>query len=109
MRTAALLAIATAVLAAQAAAAEPDAVRRMLEERFPVEVLRLDRSELDGRPVYIATVMLQAGDFNDSLQVTRLMVDAASGQLVPQYDPRRFAATGTAHRPEHEGMEALRR
>jgi hypothetical protein len=106
MRT--ILAIAAAlILAAPAAALEPDAVRAGIESRFPVEVLRLDPAEHDGRAVYVATVMVRAGDYNDALSVSRLMVDAASGALVPQ-TAAALAGIAPDHRPGREGMERMR-
>ncbi len=94
-------------LAAPAAALEPDAVRAELESRYPVEVLNLEPGQHEGRAVYQATVMVRAGDYNDALRVSRLLVDATSGVLLPPPGASRVAP-GPDHRPRHEGMEGLR-
>lgn len=101
MRT---LAVALAMLAAGAArAADADAVERRLERDWPVEVLRLEPVEVEGRAAFAATVMVRPGDYNDAMSVARLVVDAETGALL--VPPEDIAdASGPRHRPRREGM-----
>ena len=52
---------------------------------YDVEVLRVRAGEVDGRPVWLVTVMNKGGDFNEAFQVTTLAVDQESGELVPAF------------------------
>lgn len=56
-----------------------------ITQRYGVQVLRADRELLDGKPVYRMVVMNPGGDFNEAYAVHTLVVDAASGALVPQF------------------------
>lgn len=56
-----------------------------LSRRYGVRVLRAQREQLDGKPVYRMAVMNAAGNFNDALMVHILVVDAKTGALVPQF------------------------
>jgi hypothetical protein len=56
-----------------------------ITQRYGVQVLHSDRELLDGKPVYRMVVMNPGGDFNEAYAVHTLMVDAASGALVPQF------------------------
>lgn len=58
---------------------------RELAQRYGVTVLDARREELDGKPVYLMAVMRPGGDFDDAYAVRTLVVDAASGALVPQF------------------------
>ena len=62
-------------------------------ETYGVEVLRVRemRAE-DGRRAYAVTVMAPGGDANDAFRVTTLLVDAQTGELIPQ-----FRHTPTGH------------
>ncbi len=94
------------LLAVPAAAAEPDAIRSRLEQLFPVQVLELTPAEHDGRPVYVATVMVRPGNFNDALRVERLLVDAQSGALI-RPSGGGIDAAGTDYQTHQEGLEKL--
>lgn len=90
IRSGLLLAVALVVLALPGLAAAqdmltPEAVSEQLTERFGVEVLKIEEVEEAGRRVYVATVMNPGGNSNAAFQVTRLMVDAATGELVSQF------------------------
>lgn len=98
--------VAVLLIATPAAASETDALRSALEQRYPVQVLRLDAAEHDGRAVHVAIVMVLPGDYSDAMRVERLMIDAATGALVAQPRP---AAGGPDWRTGQEGMERLAR
>ena len=63
----------------------PEAAAQQIATRFGVDVLKVTAAEDDGRPVYILTVMNPGGDSDGAFQVTRLMVDRSTGELVPQF------------------------
>ncbi|MFQ5954761.1 MAG: PepSY domain-containing protein [Kiloniellales bacterium] len=67
------------------AAMSEDQVRAAIVRDFGVEVLRIRPDTVDGRGVFLVTIMSPGGDFNDAFQVNTLMVDAETGQLVPQF------------------------
>jgi hypothetical protein len=52
---------------------------------YGVQVLRAERQELDGKPVYRMVVMNPGGDFNEAYAVHTLVVDAKTGELVSQF------------------------
>lgn len=56
-----------------------------LSSRFSVQVLRAQREQLDGKPVYRMVVMNPGGDFNEAYAVHTLVVDAKTGALVSQF------------------------
>ncbi|MDX1575495.1 MAG: hypothetical protein R3285_04840 [Kiloniellales bacterium] len=62
--------------------------KRQVEEAYDVEVLKVSEGEIDGRAVWLVTVMLPEGNFNSAFMVSRLAVDRASGELVPSFRHR---------------------
>lgn len=70
---------------AAAAGLTPDQARARVESEFGVQVLKVQRAERDGKPIYLITVMNPAGDFNNAFQVNTLAVDAATGRLLPTF------------------------
>lgn len=82
--TAAGLLLAAIPFAADAAVSG-DAASQQIAERFGVEVLRVRPGEIDGRPVWLLTVMQSGGDRNNAFQVHTLAVDRESGELVPSF------------------------
>ena len=81
----ALLAV---VLAGPAAAqsADADAIRQRIEKEYGVTVLRIARTALEnGEAGFIVTVMNPADAGNAAFQVNKLLVDPATGTLVPQF------------------------
>jgi hypothetical protein len=56
-----------------------------LSSRFDVQVLRAQREQVDGKPVYRMVVMNPGGDFNEAYAVHTLIVDAKTGALVSQF------------------------
>ncbi len=87
-----LVGVALLIGQASAATAQSEltsaAVAKQVADRFGVEVLRIVESEMDGRPVFLVTVMAPGGDYDGAFQVTRLMVDRATGALVSQFRHR---------------------
>jgi hypothetical protein len=87
---AALLALALASMAraqAPAAAAQEmtrDAISSTIAQRFDVKVLRVTAAEQGGRKTYQVVVMRPGGNFNEAFQVTTLVADAVTGELIPQ-------------------------
>jgi len=69
---------------ARAAVTEQE-VRQMIEKTYEVKVLKLVADRLDGRPVFLVTVMSAAGNDNGAFQVNRLAVDAETGKLVSAF------------------------
>ena len=56
-----------------------------LKDRYGVQVIRADREQLDGKPVYRIVVMNPGGDFNEAYAVHTLVVDASTGALISQF------------------------
>jgi hypothetical protein len=73
----------------------------MIEEAYDVDVLRARPGQIDGRAVWLLTVMNKGGDFNTAYQVNTLAVDQETGKLVPAF---RHGASGTA-RPGAESRD----
>lgn len=88
------LAVVGALLAAAALSAAPrsawaavgaEAAGKQVAERFDVQVLKVAPGEIDGRAVWLVTVMVPGGNSNSAFQVHRLAVDQESGDLVPSF------------------------
>ncbi len=62
-----------------------DTASKQIGERFDVEVLKVRPGEIDGRKVWLVTVMRPGGDSNAAFQVHLLAVDQESGELVPSF------------------------
>ena len=73
------------------AAVSQDAAAKQIAERYEVEVLKVRAGELDGRKVWLVTVMQPGGDSNGAFQVHLLAVDQETGELVPSF---RHGASG---------------
>lgn len=55
-----------------------------LESDYGIKILRVSPIIVNGRKAFEATVMNPTGNFNEALQVNRVFVDAATGELIPQ-------------------------
>ncbi len=90
---------------ALAAVSESEAVK-MIEEAFDVEVLRARARQIDGRKVWLLTVMNQGGDFNTAYQVNTLAVDQETGKLVPafRHGASGFVPSGAETRDDKVGL-----
>jgi len=92
-------------MASPVQAMSPDAVGAAIAQRFDVKVLRIMPIERDGKDCFAVTVMNPGGNFNEAYRVTTLLVDAATGDLVPQAQPQ-----GSAYEPAvNTGGIAIRR
>jgi hypothetical protein len=106
-----MVAVMLAVSGPAWAAASGDQVKRNIEARFPVQVLKIRETTVDGRAAFVVTVMNQGGAFNEAFQVNTLVVSAETGKLMPQF---RHRASGyelpgaVRHEPSREGTEAPR-
>jgi len=58
---------------------------------FGVQVLKVEGGEIDGRPVWLVTVMREGGNRNNAFQVSTLAVDQQSGDLMSSF---RHGASG---------------
>ena len=72
---------------ALAAVSESEAVDR-LEASYGVRALKVRAGEIDGRKVWLVTVMNPGGDSNAAFQVNTLAVDKETGELVPSFRHR---------------------
>ncbi len=83
--------LATALVGAMVSLAAPawaamsaDQVAAAIAEAYGVTVLRVEPMTEDGRAVYLVTIMIRGGDFNDAFQVNKIIVDAETGDLIRQ-------------------------
>jgi hypothetical protein len=76
---------AAALLIAAAAPLPPDQVAATIAQRYGVKVLSVKPSPADDGATYRVVVMNPGGNANDAFGVTALVVDAATGDLVPQF------------------------
>jgi len=67
------------------AALSADEVKRQVETRYGVTVLRVKPVTENGRSAYAVTIMNPGGAFNEAFQVNTLVIDADTGQPVIQY------------------------
>ena len=88
---AALIPLLTGPATAAMSAAE---VKAKVVEAYGVEVLKVRRAALDGRQVFLVTMMNPGGDFNEAFQVSTIAFDVDSGEPV----------SGFRHRPS--GIDA---
>ena len=87
-RFAAALVASSLVAGAALAAATPDDIKKRLESAYPVQVLRVEPSDVDGRPAFLVRVMNKSAGGNDAFGVTTLAVDRESGELIPAFRHR---------------------
>ena len=84
-----LLAAALLGAAALPAGAEsalgPAEVTARIEAAYPVSVLAVREVTDNGRPAYAVVVMNDGGTYNEAFQVNTLIVDRATGKLLPQF------------------------
>ncbi len=89
LRGIAAAAVFGAVLASVAspagAALSADQVKRQVETRYGVTVLRLKPVTEQGRSAYAVTIMNPGGAFDEAFQVNTLVIDAETGRPIIQY------------------------
>ncbi len=84
--------LATALVGAMVSLAAPawaamsaDQVASAIAEAYGVIVLRVEPMTEDDRAAYLITIMNPGGNFNEAFQVNRIVVDAETGDLIPQF------------------------
>lgn len=82
---AAALLLPSAWPAAAADALTADQVKAEIADRYHVTVLRVTPASVDGRDAFAVLAMNPGGDDNAAFQVNTLLVDAATGALLPQF------------------------
>ncbi len=89
LRGIAVAALFGAALASMAMPAEAalsaDQVKRQVETRYGVTVLRIKPVTEEGRSAYAVTIMNRGGAFNEAFQVNTLVIDAETGRPIIQY------------------------
>jgi len=63
----------------------PEEITSAIAQRFNVKVLRVAPTDQDGRKAYSVVVMNAGGNFNEAFRVSTLLVDATTGELIPQF------------------------
>ncbi len=82
MLASAVFAVAAAFAVSASAAVTEQAVRQNIEKTYDVKVLKIAKGQLEGKDVYLVTVMTAGGNNNAAFQVNRLAVDPETGKLV---------------------------
>ncbi len=88
LRGAALAVVFGATLAlgaTPAGALSADQVKRQVETRYGVKVLRIKPMTEQGRSAFAVTIMNPGGDFNEAFQVNTIVIDAETGRPIIQY------------------------
>ena len=60
-------------------------VKRQVEARYGVMVLRIKPMTEQGRSAFAVTIMNPGGDFNEAFQVNTIVLDAETGRPIVQY------------------------
>ena len=94
-----------AAIEARAAVTKEEASRQVATS-FGVEVLKVRPGKIDGRDVWLLTVMNRGGNFNGAFQVNTLAVDQASGALVPSFrhGPSGYSLPEAGDRSDKDGL-----
>ncbi len=88
LRGAALAAVFGATLAlgaTPAGALSADQVKRQVETRYNVKVLRIKPMTEQGRSAFAVTIMNPGAAFNEAFQVNTIVIDAETGRPIIQY------------------------
>ncbi len=83
----AALALASPPVAAQAQKSVQQ-ISADIAQRYKAQVLRVTLMDGGGKPAYAVTVMSPGGDYDDAFRVVTLVVDGATGELIPQFRHR---------------------
>jgi hypothetical protein len=84
---AALILLALVAAAVPAAAATQQEAEALVAERFGVEVLKARPGFVDGRLVWLVTVMNPGADSNSAFVVSTVAVDQETGEPLRGYEP----------------------
>lgn len=71
-----------------AGAADPEQLRKRIEQTYGVKVLRISRVKRGKRQYYVVRTLTQPEIHNDAWQVNELLVEPKSGALVPTFQHR---------------------
>jgi hypothetical protein len=63
----------------------PEVVKQKIEQAYPVQVLKVEAAEFGGRSALAVRVMNKASARNGDFAVTTLLVDPATGELLPAF------------------------
>lgn len=69
-------------------------VAKKIAAGFGVRVLKVRESQIDGRAVFLVTVMNPGGDFDEAFQIITLAVDVKTGKLVSGFRHRSSGQRG---------------
>jgi hypothetical protein len=109
---AAALLLAPAPVAAQGQKTA-EQVSAEIAQRYKTQVLRVTPISNDGKPAFAVRVLSPGGDYDDAFRVVTLVVDAGTGELIPQFRHRTsgYDASGALLRlPVADGSgDAIRR
>ena len=84
----------------------PDEAAAAISDQFGVEVLKTERAMRDGRMTYLLTVMEPGSLSNGAFRVSRLRVDAGTGELVSAFDHNTSGYDlpgANSNRPDQDG------
>ena len=59
-----------------------------IAQRYKTQVLRVTPVSNDGKPAFAVRVLSPGGDYDDAFRVVTLVVDAGTGELIPQFRHR---------------------
>lgn len=108
---AAIVVVGLAMPAPAFSATTADQAGKQVAKSFGVQVLKVRPGKIDGRKVFLVTVMNPKGDFNEAFQVSTLVVDAATGKLVSGFRHRpsgQDANQAPSYIPNRQKSESLR-
>lgn len=107
-----VLAAVLLIVASPAHAITADQVKEKVAADFGVEVLKVEPIQEGGKSRFRVHVMNPGGDYNTAFQVNTLIVDAATGELVQQFQHKTTGyqkAPGAAtYDPNRQSADALR-
>ena len=70
------------------AAMSANQVKAKVAKAFGVKVLKVRPGKVDGRKVFVVTIMNPGGNFDEAFQVSTIVVDVETGKLVSGYRHR---------------------
>ncbi len=85
-------------------------VSRQFAKEYGVQVLKARTGKIDGKRVYLLTIMNPKGNFNEAFQVSTVAVDAKTGRLVSGFRHRadgRVSNQSPVYAPNRQPTESL--
>lgn len=98
------LALAASVTMAAQAAPSREAVRERAAEAFGAEVLRMEEATLNGRAVWLVTLMRRGGNDNAAFKVDTIAFDRETGEPLRDRPPQERGSRNLS-RTETQMME----